>query len=273
MTDKPTVMLIDFSNTFYRAWHANGDSSVSQAVKTTREEIARAAGTVPGCLVAVCLDVGRSFRKDIEPEYKAQRPDKDAAMLAQMDRCKAALRDSGYLLWGADGFEADDVIATATLAAHEAGHEVCVATADKDLLQLLALDGVTALRTHTWTRVGAEEVTAKFGVKPYRLGDWLALVGDASDNVKGCPGVGPKRATELLTAHESLAGIYKKIDALQTGTGAGGVPFIETMTPAAKAIGTPKVVEALWVNRKAVELARKLVTLRTDAPIKFEEIY
>jgi hypothetical protein len=132
---------------------------------------------------------------------------------------------------------------------------------------------VTALRTHTWTRVGHEEVKAKFGVTAAQLGDWLALTGDTSDNVPGCPGVGPKRATELLVKYGSLAGIYRKIKALHVGHGNGGVPYIETMTAPAKEIATPKVIEALWANEAQVLRARQLVTLRTDAPIRFEDIY
>jgi hypothetical protein len=121
--------------------------------------------------------------------------------------------------------------------------------------------------------VTAAEVEAKFGVTPYKLGDWLALVGDKSDNIAGCPGVGETRATDLIKRHGDLAAIYRKIDALHVGTGTGGVPYVETKTPAAAEIATPAVVNALWTNRAAVMLARKLVTLRTDAPIKFEEIY
>jgi 5'-3' exonuclease len=273
MNDKPTVLLIDFSNLFWSAWHSSGADSVSMARQRTRESIERAANSIPGCLVAVCLDAGRSFRKDLLDGYKANRPEKDAAVLAEMDRCKEALRGSGYLLWAADGFEADDVIATAALAANEAGHPFVVASADKDLLQLLALPESKALRTHTWAMIEAKDVEAKFGVTPYKLGDWLALVGDKSDNVPGCPGVGDKRATDLLQRHGSLAELYRKIDGLHVGTGTGGAPYVETKTPAAAEIATPAIVNALWVNRGAVMLARKIVTLRTDAPIKFEEIY
>lgn len=269
---KPTVMLIDFSNLWWQAWHSNGDA-VSMARQRTREAIERAANTIPGALVAICLDRGRSFRKDMLPEYKAQRPDKDQAVLAEMDRCKEALRDAGYLLWGADGFEADDVIATAAHAASAAGHPFCIASADKDLLQLLALPESSQLRTHQWTMVTAKDVVAKFGVEPEGLGDWLALTGDASDNIKGCPGVGEKRATELLVKHGGLDILLGRIGDLGVHTGTGGVPYVESMTPKAKAIATPAIVTALWTNRVGIELARKLVTLRTDAPIRFEEIF
>jgi 5'-3' exonuclease len=270
---KPTVMLIDFSNLWWSAWHTSGGDAVSMARQRTRESIERAAGSIPGCLVAVCLDAGRSFRKEMLAEYKANRPEKDQAVLAEMDRCKEALRAGGYLLWAADGFEADDVIATAAHAAVAAGHPFCIASADKDLLQLLALPESSALRTHSWQMVTAKDVVTKYGVEPESLGDLLALTGDKSDNIPGCPGVGDVRARDLLLAHGDIGGIYARIDTLQTGTGTGGAPYVETMTPAAKAIATPAVVRELWKNRAAVMLARKLVELRTDAPIKFEEIH
>lgn len=270
--DKPTVLLIDLSSLFWTQAHVNGDSYSTIRIRV-RESIDRACGMFPGALVAICTDEGRSFRKDLLPEYKSQRPDKDQAVLAELARCKDALRASGHLLWGAEGFEADDVLATAALQASDAGHPFVVASADKDLLQLLALPDSKALRTHTWTTVEAKDVEAKFGVTPYWLGDWLALTGDTSDNIKGCPGVGEKRATDLLQRHGNLAELYKKIHALHVGTGNGGAPYIETMTPAAKEIATPAIINALWVNEAQVLLARKLVQLRIDAPIKFEEIY
>jgi 5'-3' exonuclease len=270
---KSTVMLVDFSNLWWSAWHTSGGDAVSMARQRTRESIERAAGSIPGCLVAVCLDSGRSFRKDMLTEYKANRPEKDAAVMAEMDRCKQALRDGGYLLWAAPGFEADDVIATAAHAAVAAGHPFCIASADKDLLQLMHLPGSSALRTHTWAMVTAKDVVTKYGVEPESLGDLLALTGDKSDNIPGCPGVGEVRARDLLLAHGDLTGIFARLDTLHVGTGTGGVPYIESKTPAAKAIATPAVVEALWKSRTAVMLARKLVELRTDAPIKFEELF
>jgi 5'-3' exonuclease len=269
---KPPVLLIDFSNFWWREYHANGDAP-QMARQRVRESIDRAAGALSGALTFVCLDEGRSFRKELDPAYKAQRPEQDAVVLAEMHRTEGALRLAGYKVIGAEGFESDDVMATLATRASASGYEVVIATADKDLMQLLSLPGVRMLRTHgdPWKFFEAKDVVEKFGVEPEALGDLLALAGDTSDGIKGAAGVGPKTAATLLKAHGDLAGIYRKIDALFIGQKPDGTKFVETMTPAARAIATPAVVNALWRDRAQVELARKLVTLRTDAPVTLDD--
>lgn len=258
------VLLIDLSSLYWTNWHATRDSSVSEAASLTSAAIRRAVGN-SGALVAICCDQGRSFRKTLSPDYKANRPEKDQSALSELDRLKERLRDDGYWLIGADGFEADDVIATLATAASSKGHPIRIASADKDLLQLLALPDSSALRTfNDWATVRAVDVVTKFGVDPEGLRDWLALVGDTSDNIKGCPSVGAKTATALLLAHFDIDGIYAKIDALSFG---------DTTSPAAKAIATPAVVGKLAAHKADVMLARKLVTLRTDAPVSLDPIY
>ncbi|HVQ52902.1 MAG TPA: 5'-3' exonuclease H3TH domain-containing protein [Mycobacterium sp.] len=260
----PEVLLIDLSSLFWNAWHATAATATSEAGKIAVDAVRRCVGDNDGKLVAICCDSGKSFRKDLLPAYKAQRPEKDQSAYNELGQLKKRLADDGYLLWGVDGFEADDVIATAATLASKAGHPVRIASADKDLLQLLALPNTTALRTHNWSTVTAKEVVAKFGIEPDGLRDWLALVGDASDNIKGCPGVGPKTATKLLLENYDIDGLYRRIDAIPGGA---------TMTPEARAVSTPAILQALKDNRESVLLARKLVELRTDAPIEFDEIY
>lgn len=261
---KSEVLLIDLSSLYWSSWHATKDASVSEAASLTATAVQRCVGNANGTtLVAICCDMGRSFRKDLAPEYKANRPEKDQAALAELERLKERLRRDGFLLWGAAGFEADDVIATAAHAASKAGHPVRIASADKDLMQLLALPDSCALRTHNWRTWRAADVVTELGIEPEGLRDWLALVGDTSDNIKGCPSVGPKTATALLKEHFDLDTLYARIDELGA----------ETMTPRAKKIATPAVLEKLKAHKADVMLARQLVTLRTDAPIKFAEIY
>ena len=252
MADNRRVVLIDLSSLFWTAWHSSGADAVSAARERTLSAVQRCIGN-DGALVAICCDSGRSFRKDLLPAYKANRPEKDHAALGELDGVKARLRADGLLLWEAPGYEADDIIATATLEAEIAGHNVLICSSDKDLCQLVG-ERVRCLRTHNWQEVGADEVRAKFGVDPFSLGDWLALVGDKSDNISGCPGVGPVKATELLTKYERLPSLWLALDK-------------------GEAVSTPAVTKALKENRAAVELARKLVTLKADAPIKFAEIY
>ncbi|HEY6875578.1 MAG TPA: 5'-3' exonuclease H3TH domain-containing protein [Candidatus Dormibacteraeota bacterium] len=251
---QPLVILIDLSSLFWTAWHASGAQEVSAAQRITLENVKRCIGQNDDALVAICCDSGRSFRKDLLPTYKAQRPEKDHASLGELDRVKERLRADGYLLWEAPGFEADDVIATNVEAARALGHDVLICSADKDLLQLVG-PGVRALRTHTWTEVGEKEVTERFGVPPAKLGDWLALVGDKSDNVPGAPGIGDKRATALLVKFNNLDALFYTLEADRAS------------------VGTKFITDSLDANYDAVMLARKLVALRDDAPIDFRDIY
>jgi 5'-3' exonuclease len=256
---KPRVVLIDLSSLFWSAWHSSGNDAVSMARERTLDAVRRVVGDSRP-LVAICCDSGRSFRKDLAPEYKAQRPEKDHASLGELDRTKDRLRADGYLLWEAKGFEADDIIATATQAARANGHDVLIASADKDLLQLCG-GGVRQLRTHTWKEGGASEVMTDFGVGPSQFGDWLALVGDKSDNITGAPGVGPKTATALLRQFTNLETIYIT---LATNPKA----ITDTIGRNAQAILT-----SLKESKAAVALARNLVTLRDDVPIDWTQIY
>jgi 5'-3' exonuclease len=268
---KPEVLLIDLSSLFWSAWHATEKDIGSDAVAITMSAVRRCHQDAPDLeYTAICLDQGRSFRKDMAPTYKAQRPEKDHAALNQLADVKRKLADAGYLLWGADGFEADDVIATAATQASAAGHPVRICTSDKDLLQLLALPESSVVRTYnTWDTWRSANVVEKFGVDPEGLGDWLALCGDKSDGIEGCKSVGPVTAKTLLTTHYSIDGIYSRIDDLPKSP--AGV--IATKTPEAAKIATPAVLQNLIDCRAQVYLARKLVTLRTDAPIDFNQIY
>ena len=272
---KTEVLLIDLSSLYWTSVHAvPKESSVSEPAALAETMIRRAIGQCePGTLVAVCLDQGRSFRKDLMPDYKANRPEKDQSIITELRKLQERLRNAGMWLVGAEGYEADEVIATLTHAAVKAEHPVCIASADKDLLQLLGLSDVRQLRTYNnWDVWRAANVVEKFGVEPEALGDLLALVGDKSDNILGVPSVGPVTAKDLIVKHGDLDGIYRKIDALIVGE-KEGIKFVETKTDAAKAIATPAIVDKLWRHKADAYLARKLVELKTDAPVKFEDIF
>lgn len=244
---KPRVVLIDLSALYWRNWHATKDKPISEAFHLTLQDVRRCSN--PGDLVAICCDSGKSFRKELSADYKANRPEKDQAALGELSRTKERLVRDGYLLWGASGFEADDVIATATEAAVAAGHEVLICSADKDLLQLLR-PGVVCLRTHNWKEVDQQETEYRLGVRCDQLGDWLALVGDSSDNIKGCPGIGEKRATSMLQANGDWAGVVRAMEEKQF---------------------TPAITAA--IQGFNFDLTRKLVELRKDVPIEFTAIY
>lgn len=246
---KSIVVLIDLSSIYHPAYRYAENQPQSMAIAATLDMVNRCAKKDPTALVAICVDSRKSWRKELVPTYKAQREKLPNDFYGTLDRVKERLDMDGYLLWESDGFEADDVIATATEAAVANGHDVVICSADKDLMQLLR-PGVMQFRTHDssmWTEKEAEE---KFGVKVSQIGDWLTLVGDPSDNIKGCQGVGEKRATAMLSTNEDWPGIVKALEAKQF---------------------TPAIAAALQGFDYAT--ARKLIDLRKDVPINFNEIY
>lgn len=254
------VCLIDLSGLFWRSWMSKGET-----LNARDNTLALVRRCMEGCgfqaPVALCLDRGRSFRKDLAPSYKATRPEKDLQAIDELRKTEETLANEGFTMWGADGFEADDVIATATKILVAAGHPVRIASSDKDLLQLVALEGVTVLRPHVsfskpW---GKAEVIEKFGVPPYLLGDWLALVGDKVDNIPGVPGVADVSATGFLTAFPGLGFL---IEAAENGA-------------AAKCLvrGGSKKARDIVAHAEDLRLGRRLIELRTDAPIEIQEIY
>lgn len=253
MSAKPRVVLIDLSGIFWACWHSSAAEVISQAYARALEMVKRCCLGDGTDLIAICCDAGRSFRKDIMPTYKATRPETSHNALGELDRLKRKLEQEGFLLWSADGFEADDVIATATDKACGLGHTVRICSADKDLLQLVGT-GRDVMRIHNWETWTAETVFERLKVIPAQIVDLLALTGDKTDNIPGCPGVGAVRAAELLGKYSTVAGLYA---AMEEG----------------KQVATPALYKALKENRAAVELSRRLVELRYDAPIDFETIY
>lgn len=230
----------------------NAENTPQSARSITLSNVKRCIGEGDP-LVAICCDSGRSFRKDISPDYKANREKQPEAAYGELQKTKDRLRSDGYLLWEASGFEADDIIATACDKAVSAGHEVRVCSADKDMLSLIG-PCVDVLRTATWTVWGEKEFTERFKIKPALFTDWLALKGDTSDNIPGCDGCGDKTATELLLKFGTVAKLYEALEAKA-------------------AFLTPKLTENLIACQERVELSRKLVELRFDVPIEFAQIY
>lgn len=235
------IVLIDLSSIYWAAWHAAPDQSVSVAQQATLEAVARWSREPAGTAIAV--DAPPYRRRTLDAAYKGQREAHPPQALDLLRRTVARLEADGYPVLSSPGEEADDVIATVVgeLGALE---EIAIVSGDKDLAQLVAL-GVTQ-HTPRGASLDPPAVAAKFGVGPALLGDWLALVGDASDNVRGVPGVGPKRATALLLEHHSL-------EAILAAAAEGRVPG---------AVG-----RALVEHASAARLARELVRLRTDCPL------
>lgn len=246
---KPQVVLIDLSGIYHPAFRVNENGPLSVAFSATVDAVNRCAKKDPNALVAICLDSRKSWRKELAPTYKAQRERLGNDFYGTLEQVKDRLRADGFLLWEAEGFESDDLIATATEQAVARGHGVVICSSDKDMFQLLR-PGVRQYRFHdnsVWT---VKEFREKYGVEPSQFGDWLALVGDSSDNIKGCQGVGEKRAAAMLTVNGDWPGIVKAMEEKSF---------------------TPAITAAL--QGFDFDTARKLVGLRTDVPIKFDDIY
>ena len=156
---------------------------------------------------AVIFDApGRTFRDERYPKYKAQRPRMQPDMRTQIPWIHKVVEAHDYPLIEVSGFEADDVIGTLTRQAIEAGHEVHIVSGDKDFAQLVG-DQVRMVDTVKDVSYDSELVRKKWGVTPDMFVDYLALIGDKSDNIPGVPGIGPKTAKKLLEAYGDLEGV------------------------------------------------------------------
>ncbi len=212
-----------------------------------------AQDTKPDRLVVV-FDSGRkSFRTELYPDYKAHRPDPPEELAVQMPYFRKIVQGLRWPVLAIPGVEADDVIATLATQAKERGWEVVIYSADKDLMQLVG-PGVSMIDSLHQRVYSPEEVEKKFGVTPAQVADFLALVGDTSDNIPGLPGIGEKTAAKLL--HD-----YGSLDALIAAN--PPVPRAKVKQP----FGDPELLAKL-------ELSRKLVSLRYDVelPVPIEEL-
>lgn len=246
------IALIDLSSIAFPAWMTNSANPDPDATSTEIVKRVRIL-TANHPKVAICCDKGKSFRHELNPTYKAQREAQPAAYHHQVALAKERLAADGYPVWTVAGFEADDLIATAAAALCGVdGVTVLIMSADKDLLQLVN-DRVRVLSVTNGTIYDAAAVVAKFGVTPGQVCDYLALVGDAADNVKGAAGIGPKKASDLLREFGTLAGIY---DALTHH----GTKF------------KPAMATSLREFQPRAEDTRKLIALRTDVDLPFGEL-
>ncbi|GBG02361.1 DNA polymerase I [Azospira sp. I13] len=218
----PMLLLVDGSSYLYRAFHALPD---------LRNKAGEPTGAIYGVLnmlrrlesdykaegvtyKAVVFDAkGKTFRDDWYPEYKAQRPPMPNDLVAQIEPLHAAIKASGWPLLMEEGVEADDVIGTLARQAEAAGMDVVISTGDKDLTQLVSprVRWVNTMSNEVLDEAG---VTAKFGVEPGRIVDYLALIGDTVDNVPGVAKVGPKTALKWLEQYGTLDNIMANAEAI-----------------------------------------------------------
>ncbi len=245
------LLLVDLSAIFHRAWHSTADQELGNAFDSTVKKVRWLASSgYDG--VAVCIDSPPYDRKKISPDYKANREKPDPGLVEQLHRVKSRLAADGFPIWGSPGAEADDVIASACSWAMLNKHDVHIASADKDLMALVAdsILGSASIQlrsTATDDIYDSAKVVEKFGVAPMRMPDYLALVGDKSDNVAGVPGVGAVKAADLVNRYESVPQL---IAALRSG----------------HTVSTPAIQSALSTAALdgSLELALQLVSLRYD---------
>ncbi len=237
------ITLYDLSAEFWRV--SLGGKDPIQGYEMAMDRL-----RVLGPRTIVCCDSPRSVRREKVATYKSNRPPKPPEAVDALRAVEQRIADRGIPVALVDGWEADDVIAT--IVAQAWPEEVAVTGAEKDYYALLAHDHVTLYGPKG--RVVASDCEAKFGVQPHQMTDWLALAGDTSDGVPGCPGVGPGRATDLLVRFGNISAIKKatrlELEAVR-GIGKNTVFSIQEWDP----------TESL-----------DMVTLRTDLPLSLVEL-
>ncbi|MDQ1341476.1 MAG: polymerase [Pseudomonadota bacterium] len=209
MSEARTLVLVDGSSYLYRAFHAlppltNSKGEPTGAVLGVLNMLLKLLKEQDPPLVGVVFDApGKTFRDELFAEYKAQRPPMPDDLRAQIEPLLEAVAALGLPLLRVAGVEADDVIGTLARQAAAAGLKVVISTGDKDMAQLVD-DRVTLVNTMTDTALDRAGVKIKFDVYPEQIVDYLALVGDTSDNIPGVPKVGPKTAAKWLNQYTTL---------------------------------------------------------------------
>ncbi|HET9695012.1 MAG TPA: DNA polymerase, partial [Steroidobacteraceae bacterium] len=251
MVEADALVLVDGSSYLYRAFHALPPLSNSRGEPT---------GAVLGVLnmlnrmlkeqnpqhVAVVFDApGRTFRDDLYTAYKAHRPAMPDDLRAQVEPLIAAVEALGLPLLRIPGVEADDVIGTLAQRAAASGRPVLISTGDKDMAQLVT-DRITLVNTMTNSSLDRAGVKVKFDVYPEQIVDYLALVGDSSDNIPGVPKVGPKTAARWLNQYVTLDNLLAHQQEIEG-----------------------KVGESLRAAQADLALSRQLATIRCDCDLPF----
>ncbi len=245
------LYLIDGSSYIYRAYHTLGSLSNSQGFPTGAvfgftNMLMRTLREREPAFICVVFDApGPTFRHDRYADYKANRPPMPEDLRIQIPRIHELVAALEVPSISVPGFEADDVIATLVDLGRSHGCEVVIVSGDKDLMQLVG-DGVVMWDPQKNIAYDPSTVTEKFGVRPDQIVDYLALVGDSSDNVPGVPGVGQKTATQLLDEFGSIDRMYESLDA----------------------IGQKRARNSLQANRDKALLSRDLIRLYHSVPLE-----
>jgi DNA polymerase-1 len=250
----PPVYLVDASIYIFRSWYSISDEFVNERGEPTNA-VYGFSGFLCSLLeqtgaehVAVAFDdsLSKGYRNEIYPDYKANRDPAPEELKRQFSWARSVAEAMGLQCFVDSRYEADDLIGTLAEFWRARGHPICVVTADKDLAQLVGE------KDHWWDfsrnqKLNAKQLTEKFGVMPEQMADFLALTGDAVDNIPGIPGVGPKSASALLGHFGDLDTIYERLGEVQH-LGVRGAKSLQ---------------KKLADHRDAAELARKLTVIET----------
>ncbi len=253
MSNAPTFLILDGHNLAYRSFFAvrgltAADGRPSNAVFGFIHALQALRDTHRPTHLAVVFDGGLpAERTALLPTYKAQRPPMPEDLRSQIEALPDFLSAARIPVFREPAQEADDVLATLALTAAREGAEVRIASNDKDLLQLVGerirvAPPSSAAASEAW---GPEQVRARTGVPPENIVEWLALTGDAADNIPGVPGVGPKTAAKLLEQFGGLDGLWRRIEE----------------------VSSPRLRAALLAERGTVERNLRLLRLRSDLPL------
>lgn len=256
MTSKIPIVLVDGSSYLYRAFHAlppltNSKGLPTGAVKGVINMMRRLQKDYPSSTLVVVFDAkGKTFRDDMYSEYKANRPPMPDELRVQIEPIHQIIDAMGLPMLIIDGVEADDVIGTLAMEASKLNLPVVVSTGDKDIAQLVD-EHITLVNTMTDTTLDRDGVCEKFGIAPDLIIDYLALLGDKSDNIPGVPGVGEKTALALLQGIGGLDSIYDRLDEVAE------LSFRGAKTTSAK----------LVENKELAYLSYELATIKTDVKL------
>ena len=253
MATKTPLILVDGSSYLYRAFHAlppltNSKGKPTGAVKGVINMMRRLQKDYPESTHVVVFDAkGKTFRDEIYSDYKAHRPPMPDDLRLQIEPIHKIIQAMGMPMLIIEGVEADDVIGTLALQATAAKQPVVISTGDKDIAQMVN-EHIVMENTMTNTVLDRAGVIEKFGIPPELIIDYLALLGDKSDNIPGVPGVGEKTALGLLQGIGGLDAIYTRLDEVASLEFRGA----KTMAP------------KLEAHRELAYLSYQLATIKTD---------
>ena len=220
----PPFVLVDGSYFLFRAFHALPPLTTSTGLQTNAirgaiSAIQKLMRRIQPTHMAVIFDTPEpTFRHALSPIYKGDRPSMPSELSEQIPYLHALIRALGIPLHMLPGAEADDIIGTLAKRAEAAGHQVLISTGDKDMAQLVT-DKVTLEDSFKDKPMDVNGVIEKFGVRPDQMIDYLTLMGDASDGIRGVPGVGAKTAAKLLNEYGSIGGILENVDKIKGKVG------------------------------------------------------